>query len=277
MTGISGAQTTVRVLSRYNAPNTCCGRALFDTGFEILFGGMRNWKIGGGGTYRQRYELSDENGTFVYFGSQAHVLVAHTGRACAALRERGLLRKLIHATADSASRIDVAADMVTEITPQDFLGYGYRRNRRARRSYDDTGGKGETIGTRGVSDRFCRVYRYNPPHPRSDKLRVEFEHRGRLAPVTAKWCGYYGPERIAAMEQNQYLFQCPLWTPETVEETLSRPQEHRGSAKTLQWLLRSVKPAVRRLWVSGAVDRAWIEEHFMFDELAQQKEMYSDE
>lgn len=115
----------------------------------------------------------------------AHVFVECSGQACDWLRAAGQFNALVMSTHLRVSRIDAAIDICTTTTPADFLACGY-----AARFSESTGDvrtkTGDTcyVGSR-KSERCARVYRYQPPHPRSQFLRVETEFKGKAAKALA--------------------------------------------------------------------------------------------
>jgi len=114
-----------------------------------------------------------------------HVFVELPGQACTWAREVAVFERLVKMTADRASRIDAAIDIVTATTPEQFVAAGH-----AARFSDSLGNikskTGDTyyVGSR-KSDRCARVYRYAPPHPRSHLLRIEAEYKGASARILA--------------------------------------------------------------------------------------------
>jgi len=115
----------------------------------------------------------------------AHVFVELPGQACTWAREVNVFDRLVKMTADRASRVDAAIDIVTATMPEQFVAAGH-----AARFSDSLGNikskTGDTyyVGSR-KSDRCARIYRYAPPHPRSHLLRIEAEYKGSSARLLA--------------------------------------------------------------------------------------------
>lgn len=113
---------------------------------------------------------------FSYFdGQKSNVsLIQVTGQGCEILRIAGQLQHLLHDWQDRATRIDVAVDIKTNCSVEGFSRS--RSNQKFKSASHILSGKGETwyIGGKN-SDRHARVYRYNPPSPRCDFLRIEYE------------------------------------------------------------------------------------------------------
>jgi len=116
----------------------------------------------------------------------SHVFIELSGQACTWAKEAAVFERMVKMTADRASRVDAAIDIVTAMTPEQFVFAGH-----AERFSDSLGNikskTGETfyVGSR-KSDRCARVYRYAEPHPRSRLLRVEAEYKGAAARILAQ-------------------------------------------------------------------------------------------
>lgn len=76
------------------------------------------------------------------------------------------------------TRLDIARDFDTDLYPVALRDYiGDQRKRTSGLITSDTG-QTASFGSRS-SDKYLRVYRYDPPHPRSETLRFEWEIKGK--------------------------------------------------------------------------------------------------
>lgn len=211
-----------------------------------------------------RYCLEREDyGVRIYAGGHVeYVLVEITGRACEGLREFESFAGFVMPIAENLTRLDIAVDVRCDVRPTEFTN---KRDGKAFRSVsyiksDD----GETvyIGS-SKSDRFCRVYRYNQPHPRADTLRVEYVFRRGLASSTARFIvGSKGWGAFAAAAGNTYGWKHPVYRPgEASTEKLTAQIVTKAADKTTFWLYRQVAPALARMVQKEGFDlTSWLEE-----------------
>lgn len=198
----------------------------------------------------------EDNGLRIYGNSHTGtVLFELTGRGCAPFHDQERARDFIAGLAENITRIDLAVDIRTGTKPADFSN---ARSHQVFRSItfirSDTG---ETcyVGS-PKSDRFCRVYRYNPPHPRSDLLRVEFVFRRGLARLAAQdIANSESFSHYVARLGNTWGWEHKDWQPEieTDEKVRGKPIT-RENDQTVRWLYSQVAPAMRRLMTDGALD-----------------------
>lgn len=198
----------------------------------------------------------EDNGVRVFGSSPTQtVLYELAGRACEGLREQESSRRFIAPIVDRLTRWDLAVDIRTGTRPTDFSN---ARNHRSFRSVSyiqsDTG---ETcyVGS-PKSDRFCRVYRYNPPHPRADTLRVEFVFRRGLARTAAlRFTECQDQSKFVAELGNTWGWSHADWRPGVeTDERVRVPIATRDNQDTVFWLYHQVAPALRRLLAEGAID-----------------------
>ena len=232
--------------------------------FETIFTEPTDWVIDGG---RKPYAYgwySKGIGCWVWYGGQSTVLVEFTGRGVQTLRELEILHAVIENTKDITTRLDIAIDIDTQTTPIEFVAAGYNKRIKARRTFEEKSGTTVYIGSR-KSDKFCRVYRYNEPHPRSDKLRIEYEmHRGQAKIAASYWLAH-GTTYIADMVTKYYDWkhkENPIM--DNMIDAMPSDVSKRSSAKTLIWLIEQVAPAFRRLVEEGVIQNPdeFIEAHF---------------
>lgn len=200
----------------------------------------------------------DDNGVLI--GGQSptgYLLFEATGRACNAINEPATSRRIVSEIAGLLTRLDYACDIETETLPSEFVN---ARSHRAFRSLSfirsDTG---ETayVGS-AKSDRFCRVYRYNPPHPRSHLLRIEFVFRRALArSVAEQYVSQESDAHFAARLGQTWGFSHRDWQPgEQTDERIIVPSVKKHDEDTIAWLYKQVLPAMRRVVATGGFDMA---------------------
>lgn len=197
------------------------------------------------------YHLSTSgNGIRVFWTlGTFELLVEIEGHGCERLEAAGELRRIVATVIDDLTRVDIATDIETETDPRDFVAV--RSNQRHKSHETSVSSTGITcyIGSRH-SDRFARVYRYAPPHPRADRLRVEMVYRGRQAIALARTWLEVGNEETAARAGNQYGWQHDDWTPHS-EEKIDAWRPDRKTHKKLLWFHTQIKPAVRAMLAQG--------------------------
>lgn len=116
-----------------------------------------------------------------------HPLASHftfeaSGTHCQRIAQ--LIPRVMREMAGMFSRVDLAVDIQTDVTPVDFDKAVDAPLIKTRSKLESSTGQTVYIGSRS-SERFARVYRYFPPHPRAKLLRVEFQHKGEYANALA--------------------------------------------------------------------------------------------
>lgn len=126
-----------------------------------------------------------EGGARVQRGhTSGRVQVVLSGRGCEMMTDLNDLYKMdlwagVWAQGDAirVTRLDIARDFATDLYPDALLPYiAGGRGRTSGLITSDTG-QTASFGSRS-SDKYLRVYRYNPPHPRAGTLRFEWEIKG---------------------------------------------------------------------------------------------------
>jgi len=221
------------------------------------------WQVfKGSGFYHTR--IMDETSKLsVSWGTvNPHILIECSGVTCQCLRDHDLLNSVIAAFQTRATRIDLTCDITTETRPIDFTAKALGISFKSRTSMTSPTGDTEYVGS-WKSDRFARVYRYAPPHPRSGNLRVEHVLKGDWAKSAAA--------SFSSVGLKQTLIGCSLpfgwshsdWRPGQMVEKLSLTKKHdRDGASTLRWLNNSVAPSLKRAVQEGLIDLdEWLTEH----------------
>lgn len=190
-------------------------------------------------------------------GPTGYFLFDASGRACDSIRDPALSRRIVSEIRGLLTRFDYAVDIRTGTLPSEFAN---TRSHQAFRSVSfirsDTG---ETVyvGSR-KSDRFARVYRYNPPHPRADLLRVEYVfRRGMAAAAAEQYCEQDNDAHFLARLGNTWGWSHKDWNARSrTDERIEAPTVDRHTEDTIAWLYKQVVPAMARVLRSGGFDMA---------------------
>jgi hypothetical protein len=185
-----------------------------------------------------------------------HILFEVTGTGCEMLRQAGELEWIIRQFADRTTRLDLAIDAETDASPVHAHNIAVAGRHKSHSLIESTTGITAYIGSR-TSERYLRVYRYNPPHPRSNLLRFEFVYRKRYAKEIARRLAVSNFALAGLARQS--LCDYELWsvaafvgTDEEFDTSYSNPQK--TDASTLLWLTGTVAPAFRKLVCNGSID-----------------------
>lgn len=191
----------------------------------------------------------------------AHFTLEVSGQHCGRIPQ--FMPALCAAYAGHFSRIDLAVDMETDVTPIEFDAM-VNAPRIATRS-KMVSGTGQTcyIGSRS-SDRFARVYRYNPPHPRAHLLRAEFQLKNAYANALAdEVAAGVTLDSLAAGLGEHFGFAHPVWEKREAVR-LAPVRSHAQSGSTVHWLTTTVAPLLQRLEREQKLDvRAWMETYVL--------------
>jgi len=208
-------------------------------------------------------ERSPELGIALWWGGQGHVLIEIQGRGCKLLSAQNALLPLIAATHTRATRVDVALDYETTMSPTSFVGMGYSNRIKSTGTFESTSGSTVYLGSR-TSSKYARIYRYTEPSPRAGELRSEYVFRKRAAKHIARSIADSG------VISGTYAYVCSFGTyvPELDDIAVSEPTKElrvRESAKTERWLITQCAPAFRRLVQEGVITDplAFLTEHFL--------------
>lgn len=197
-----------------------------------------------------------------------HILFEASGQGCETLRSMALLDDIIIQTGDKCSRIDLAIDIETETKPSQFEKEITSGRFKARGYQTSDTGDTVYIGSR-KSERYCRVYRYNPPHPRAKYLRTEFVFRKQNAKLFCQQFENSGGNlnALALGAGNVYGFEHQDWDLRGEEIELMSYTPERRQGKTVRWLLTQVAPAFHKLVEDGVIENPveFLAEHFLKD------------
>lgn len=230
--------------------------------FERDFGNPMHWQIvKPRAPYSFARRSEDNTRTLYVHPLSAHFTLEVSGTHCQTIAPH--IHTVMEAFSPFLSRLDVATDMENDETPSGFVACAAPTALKTRSDMESPTGRTVYLGSRS-SDRFCRVYRYNPPHPRSHLLRAEFQLKNdyakRAGEAIAQGEAVNG---IAAELGRVFGFQHPAWQPQA-EPVKLKVQSHAQSGNTVFWLTTTVAPLMRRLKREGKLDvEAWFAEYVM--------------
>lgn len=201
--------------------------------------------------------MDAESGISVYASPNlTHSTVEITGQGCERLIEMGTLHSVLERCCERITRIDVATDIETSTIPSEFVFFLSHERMRASGFQKSVTGETCYVGSK-KSDRYARVYRYFPPHPRAHLLRIEHVFRRDYAKSVAKAILDTTAESVAAAAGKAFGWAHVDWRPdETQHADISITAPERGQNSTVSWLLRSVAPAIKRLIADGTIKDA---------------------
>ena len=204
-----------------------------------------------------RYGLvREDHGVRIYGGSNTStILYECTGRAFDSISDWAEVQAIIEPIRERVTRLDVATDIDTSLSPDAFVGGGYSPRFKSNGRMESETGITCYIGS-SSSDCFARVYRYSDPHPRSALLRVECVYRRDLARSAARAvisCGTIQEFAVAA--NRRFKWAHGIWRPEAITDVqIAATMANRDSAGTVYWLYKQVAPAIRSLLEAGGFD-----------------------
>jgi len=220
---------------------------------QAVFGG--NWAKGERSRAPYTDVWTDQAGGISLYASPnlVHCCVEISGGGCERLIQLGKIEDILAKCAERVTRIDIASDIETSTQPAEFvLIVSHERMRANGRQNSETG---ETcyVGSK-KSDRYARVYRYYPPHPRSHLLRVEHVFRRKYAKSVVKAILDTSLAATANAAGKAFGWAHSDWDTSSVDTAdISITMPERSGANTVTWLVRSVAPAIRRLIEQGII------------------------
>lgn len=193
--------------------------------------------------------------TNVRFGGSAnHILIEMPGTACQAARDAGVFEAILVTAQPRATRIDIAVDFPNGCSPAEFVGAGYNQRFASHASIISAEGSTEYVGSM-KSERYARVYRYNPPHPRAGTLRVEHVLRGDYAKEVTAVLPVQGMPDIVARLGNTFGWLASAWKPDVVTDGKIRSKRaDRHEPGRVRWLHKVVFPALVKAHQQGLID-----------------------
>jgi len=220
---------------------------------ESVFGGA--WTVG----EKSRAPYTDvwvdrESGISLFASPNlTHATIEISGSGCECLIGTGEMEKVLSGCSGRVTRIDIACDIETDTLPLEFVSKTDHNRMRSSGHHDSETGLTRYVGSK-ESERFARVYRYFPPHPRAHLLRVEHVFRRDYAKKVAAAIVEFGLPSIANAAGKVFGWAHPVWNVDSAAEvdiSITSPEKNAG--KTVSWLVRSVAPAVQRLIADGTI------------------------
>lgn len=200
--------------------------------------------------------LMYDNHTGIWLSRNGLILVEHTGKGCDYLEQENLLESVIKDHAERCSRIDIASDILTDTQPLEFCD---ERDSKSTRSYKiEKSGHGFTVNLGAkTSERHTKVYRYDPPHPRSDFLRIEYTYHRQDAKIISRMLRDGSSiADIAVLSGKRYQWKHEAYKPHipATDAEIKAWRPERKGGKTLFWLHSQVIPAIAKEVQSGNLD-----------------------
>ena len=226
-------------------------------GVYVLFD--RGWIEHARRPYNKAYRAPQHGCTLFFNDKLDYQTIEFTGKGCAELTKRKELSATMAYFIEehNVTRFDIAVDIRTDLLPRDFIAAGYSSRIKSHSEVVSPSGQTYYLGS-PKSDLSVRVYRYESPHPRHEFLRIEFQARRDRAKQLARIWLSAGPIAAAKHAAASFAFAHPDWQ-ENIGHGLHEPLPaiDRGESKTMEWLIKQVKPAMLRLLESGEVSNSW--------------------
>jgi len=232
---------------------------------EECFGGAWEKQERSRAPYSDAWRLGEKGITVFASPTLNHLCVEISGAGCENLILSGQLNRVLGCVVERVTRIDVASDIETHTRPVVFVDNVKHERMRASGYQNSESGETCYIGSQ-KSDRYARVYRYNPPHPRSHLLRVEHVFRRDYAKKVAGELINSTVEAIATSAGLAFGWAHDDWNVDEDQVVdISIIHEKRATGKTVFWLIDSCASAFKRLCADGTIKdpEAFLKEHFL--------------
>lgn len=232
--------------------------------WKPVFGG-HGWQVDNGrGFYR--YAITDDESKIVMSIGDInnHIYFQCGGQACDYMRSLSIYEQVVEKVSMRCSRIDFAVDFKCDVKPQDFIVNYQAASFKSGGRVHSPDGETCYVGSR-KGERFARVYRYHPPHPRSENLRVEVEAKGEWAKILCKLCADEGDLTACLAAHAVFGWSHPLWQPNQAVQSLRGAKAYdTGSGSGLRWLNSTVAASLVRAHKEKVIDaRSWFASHVL--------------
>lgn len=222
-----------------------------DDGAGAFFTRLRWEQQHGRKPYSVSIRTPDQGIAFFANAKLPHALVEFSGKGCHKLLQSEHQEAILNLACERATRIDIACDIECDIDPRDFCAKRVQGRFKSGSEIVSESGVTVYVGSK-TSNRYARVYRYAPPHPRSHLLRVEHVFKGEDAKTTLSLFGWSGGEAVAAECARMFGWEHEAWDVAPVTDSeLKADRPERGEAKTIYWLYETVAPVLARLHKEG--------------------------
>lgn len=231
--------------------------ALQDTfGYELAteaFGEQWTKQERGRAPYKDSWRLGDRGITLFASPELPHCCIEISGAGCEHLIAENVLNDVLQCVMERVTRIDIASDIETTVTPAQFVAQTHHDRMRAGGSQRSETGETEYVGSQ-KSDRYARVYRYAEPHPRAHLLRIEHVFRRDYAKVVAARVIQETAQSVVAAAGEAFGWSHEVWNVDASEVAdISIVGEQRKANNTVFWLIKSCAPAFKRLVSEGEI------------------------
>lgn len=213
-----------------------------------------DWIEGGGNRIFNRRIRSKLGGFMIFWNPDKNFsLIEFSGTGVQELREHKALFPIVKQYGEFLTRIDLATDWETSVTPKEFAEY--RESGRFTTYTEMSSETGDTYYVGSFkSDRFARVYRYSPPHPRHALLRREFVLRGAYAKQAASDLQRVRIREYLASLDRTFGFCHRLSLRSETSKKVHAPARASSMGSTERWLFSQVLPACKKLIDDGNTD-----------------------
>jgi len=218
-----------------------------------VFGGEWELQERSRAPYTNAWAMEDCGITRVASQSLNHACVEISGKGCERVIREGMMEDVMRSVEARITRVDIAVDIETDTTPTEFVQEKNHKRMRAHGTQISSTGETCYVGSQ-ASDRYCRVYRFNPPHPRAHLLRVEYVFRKDYAKAICRGLLDGGIMAVTKSSGEAFGFTHVAWEMDagkSVDISIISPSRSAGS--TVHWLITSCAPAFRRLVESGDI------------------------
>jgi len=186
-----------------------------------------------------------------------------SGQACDVVLLSLSLDEFLSLSNGRCTRLDIAVDIETSLTPADFIASGYSARILSHSSMATPTGLTEYVGSR-QGERMARIYRYHPPHPRSHLLRIEVELKGDAAKMACASAARSEFRNLVFSANLPFEWKHPIWEPgELILSKIPARAYDRDGAETLKWLNDVVAPSLKKADQNGLIILSeWLTKHF---------------
>lgn len=204
--------------------------------------------------YSRSWTVVDRGITVFTSQKLSNFLCEFSGKGCDYLRAHACEGPVLESCRDRISRLDVAADILTDTKPIAFVEAKANRKERYREVKQSDAGETVYVGSR-LSERYCRVYRYAHPHPRSRVLRIEEVFRRKHARAIASEILDNGVFSVARTLGKMRGWTHNCWGDAASDSSrISLPRPEREGKNTVRWLITQAAPAFKRLIADGTIE-----------------------
>jgi len=234
---------------------------------SLCFGGDWEKNERSRAPYVDAWSLPDTGITLFASPTLTHCCVEVSGMGCERLIKLGALDVVLACVRERVTRIDLACDIETSVTPDQFVEKRTHKRMQADGRQSSKTGTTCYIGSQ-KSDRYARVYRYNKPHPRAHLLRIEHVFRKDYAKKVASEITENGISSVAFAAGEAFGWRHDVWHPsDNRDADISIVSPERETGKTVFWMLTSVVPAFKRLCENGTIrdPKLFLETYFLGD------------